>query len=163
MEERKKYEFLVFLTIYVIFIFLMLPVGVKAPIIFERILAGRYGEMVHTTEPGMGAPTEERSPSPYRTPAGLAVAAGLIILGAVGGGFAYQRLTRRDYRVTRQGRAECSGKLTERPHCRCYRPTPSTECIHFLGFGDEGMCVRQAEKGAKEKRGRPVRPKPRQP
>jgi len=69
--------------------------------------------------------------------------------------------TRRDYRVTRPGRAECSGKLTERPHCRCYRPTPSTECIHFLGFGDEGMCVRKAEKRAKEKRGRPVRAKSR--
>jgi hypothetical protein len=161
MEERKKYEFLVFLTIYVIFIFLMLPVGVKAPIIIERILAHRYGEMIRTTEPGVGAGAEERSPSPYRTPAALAVAAGLIILGAVGGGFAYQRFTRRDYRVTRQGRAECSGKLAERPNCRCYRPTPSTECVYFLGTGDEGMCVRKAEKRAKEKRGKPVRTKSR--
>jgi hypothetical protein len=157
MEERKKYEFLVFLTIYVVFIFLMLPVGWKAPIIFERILAGRYGEMVRTTEPGVGEPAAERSPSPYRTPLGLAVAAGLIIVGAVGGGFAYQRLTRRDYRVTRQGRVECSGKLKERPHCRYFRPTPSTECVHFLGFGDEGMCVRKAEKRAAGKRARTAR------
>ena len=143
MEERKKYEFLVFLTIYVLFISLMLPVGWKAPIIIERMLEGRYGPAVHTTAPGAEVPPEQTS-SPYNTPFGLALAAGLIILGAVGGGFAYQRLSRKDYRLTKQGRIECGGKLAQRPNCRYYRATPSTECVNFLGTGDEGMCVRTA-------------------
>jgi len=141
MEERKKYEFLVFLTIYVIFIGLMVPVALKGPQAFFNVLPkDRYGERVDTRE---GAPEEYLPrPSPYGTPIALIGAAGVIILLAVGGVWAYNRATRRDYRVTRQGRAECAGKVAERPHCHHYRPTPSTECAHFLGAGDEGMCLR---------------------
>ena len=142
MEERKKYELLVFLTIYVLFIFLMLPVGVKAPKIFMAFLEGRYGEIVRTTPSG-GEESTPPASSPY---IGLLVVVGgaaVLSLAAYGGVRVYRKATRRDYQVTRNGRAECCGKLAERPNCRHYRATPSTECVHFLGSGDQGMCVRE--------------------
>jgi hypothetical protein len=48
MDERKKYEFLVFLAIYVIYMALMVPVGVKMPRIFLGYMEQRYGP----AEPG---------------------------------------------------------------------------------------------------------------
>jgi len=153
MEERKKYELLVFLTIYVVFIFLMLPVGLKAPQIFIGFLEDRYGEVVRTT--GSGAAQRPQPSPPYTGVLVVLTGATLLSVAAYFGRRAYRKVTRRDYRVTRSGRAECSGKLAQRPHCRHYRATPSTECIHFLGTGDQGMCVR---KGQSTRPGRAQRP-----
>jgi hypothetical protein len=156
MEERKKYELLVFLTIYVIFIALMVPVGVKAPKIFMGFLKARYGEAVRTTGPGAA-----QSPQPSSAHSGILVViagATVLSLAAYYGRRAYRKMTRRDYRVARNGRAECSGKLAQRPSCRHYRATPSTECIHFLGTADQGMCVRQVHRKRGSARARSGRP-----
>jgi len=142
MEERKKYELLVFLTIYVIFIGLMVPVGIKLPEVFIAALEGRYGKAVRP-EP-VPADAYSTPAVRYVVPLVVLAAAGVLALGTYYGAKGVRKLTRRDYRVTRRGRAECSGALTQRPRCRHYRPTPSTECAYFLGSRDEGMCVRKA-------------------
>lgn len=156
MEERKKYEFLVFLTIYVVFMGLMLPVAIKGPQAFMNVLPAHYQGGVNTRK--AEAEGYQPAPSPFTTPIALVVASGVVILVAAGGLLAYGKLTRRDYRVTRHGRAECGGRLADRPTCRYYRPTPATECVHFLGAGDEGMCVRQSDE-TRAKKGESTRVK----
>jgi len=156
MEERKKYELLVFITIYFIFMAMMLPLGVKMPKIFIALLEGRYGEVVSTIDRSAEPEPPPPPPPPYARVGVVLGGAAVLSLAAYGGRRAYRKLAARDYRVVRAGRAECTGKVAQRPLCRQYRATPSTECIHFLGSGDAGMCVRKTadQRAASKGRGR---------
>jgi hypothetical protein len=154
MEERKKYEFLVFITIYFIFMAMMLPLGVKMPRIFIAMLEGRYGEAVSTIDRGGETPPPP-PPPPYARVGLVLGGAAVLSLAAYAGRQAYRKLAARDYRALRAGRAECTGKLAQRALCRHYRATPSTECVHFLGSGDAGMCVRKtAQRGSRARPGK---------